>query len=163
MKFNRILDVTESDAPMLQMQSERETNELLQYDETDLHHYHTHSHHHHQHCHGNNEDDYPDHDSSMDQLEHDLAILHPETADMFEDWKCAEIKVDEIVSDPLVEDERRHDLSPVDSNVSIESMDSFFKPEADQNGSEQFISNDVVEAMRRNNRDYITLTRAVEE
>lgn len=148
MRFNRILDVTESDSPFVQAHSERDINEMLQYDESDMH---------------QNEDDYPDEDS-LGHLELDMAIIHPESAELLDDWKCAEIKVDEIVSDPLENEERRLDLSPADSNVSIESMDSFFKPEADQNGNQdQFLSDDVVAAMRRNNLDYITLTRGLEE
>lgn len=150
MKFNRILDVTECDSPLVQTYSERDTNQMLQYDESDLN------------MMLDNDDDYGDQNQMMDSLDYDLAIIHPESVELLDDWKCAEIKVDEIVSDPLENEQRRLDLSPVDSNASMESMDSFFKPEADQNGSssnEQILSDDVVEAMRRNNRDILMLTQ----
>lgn len=153
MKFNRILDVTECDSPIVQTHSEREANQMLQYDESDIN------------MMLDNDDDYCDENIMMDNLEHDLAIIHPETVELLDDWKCAEIKVDEIVSDPMENEERRLDLSPVESNASMESMDSFFKPEADQNGNnsnEQILSDDVVMAMRRNNFNILTLTRTDE-
>lgn len=139
MKFNKILDITESELPLVQTYSEREANEMLQYDESDLA--------------SHNENDYGD----DDVLEHDLAIIHPETAEMLDDWKCAEIKVDEIVSDPNA-DEPRYDLSATDSDSS---MDSFFKPEADQNI--QLLSDDAIKAMRRHNNDYTTITHVDDE
>lgn len=148
MRFNKIVDVTECDATLVQTNSERLANQMLQYDESDIN------------MMMDNDDDYSD--QVMDNLEHDLAIIHPESAELLDDWKCAEIKVDEIVSDPMENEERRFDLSPADSNTSMESMDSFFKPEADQNGNnnEQILSDNVGVAMRRNNRDILTLTQA---
>lgn len=150
MKFNKILDVTESDEPIVQMMSEREANQMLQYDETDL------IPHHNEHDEDeyNSDEDYQydEHDDYQEHLEHDLAIIHPESAEILDDWKCAEIKVDEIVSDPNEEELRHHDLSPADSDSSI---DTFFKPEADQNV--QLLSDDALRAMRRNNLDYITI------
>lgn len=137
MKFNKILDVTESDLPLVQTYCERETNDMLQYDESDF---------------AFHDNDYDD--DNNDVLEHDLAIIHPESADILDDWKCAEIKVDEIVSDP---NESNYDLS-LDSDSS---MDSFFKPEADQNI--QLLSDDAISAMRRQNNEYITITRVDDE
>lgn len=146
MKFNKILDVTESESPLVQTTSEREANQMLQYDESDLAHHEDDS---------NSEDEYNDEEGELDfqeQLEYDLAMIHPESAEILDDWKCAEIKVDEIVSDPNAVELRHHNLSPADSDSSI---DSFFKPEADQNV--QLLSDDALTAMRRNNLDYITI------
>lgn len=145
MKFNRILDVTDSESPLVQTHNERDTNQMLQYDESDM-------------------NMLLDNDQvqMMDSLEHDLAIIHPESVELLDDWKCAEIKVDEIVSDLQQSENIRLDLSPVDSNAS---MDSFFKPEADQNSSgsnEQILSDNVVMAMTRNNRDVLTFTQTDE-
>lgn len=137
MKFNKILDVTESDLPLVQTHHERQTNDMLEFDESDF---------------ASNDNDYGNDDDDDDDggaLEHDLAIIHPETAEILDDWKCAEIKVDEILSA-----EPRYDLSPADSDSS---MDSFFKPEADQNI--QLLSDDAILAMRRHNSDYTTITR----
>lgn len=148
MKFNKILDVTESESPLVQTTSEREANQMLQYDESDLVH--------HEDDNNSSEYDYNDDDEedgvfdSQEQLEYDLAMIHPESAELLDDWKFAEIKVDEIVSDPNAL--RHHNLSSVDSDSSI---DSFFKPEADQNV--QLLSDDALTAMRRNNLDYITI------
>lgn len=160
MKFNRILDVTDSESDWAQTTSERNTNQMLQYDESDMN----------QRLMMDNDDDYYEQEP-LESLEHDLAIIHPESKELLEeDWKCAEIKVDEIVSDPMENAERSHDLSSSsDSNGSMESMDWYYKPESEQNGNngnngnEQLLSDDVVIAMRRSNRDYATLTRAVEE
>ncbi|KAG5681879.1 hypothetical protein PVAND_011286 [Polypedilum vanderplanki] len=157
MKFNKIVDVTESDSMLVQASYERELNQMLQFDESDMD----------MMMLVDNDDDYCD-QVPLDALENNVAIIHPESKELFEeDWKFTEIKVDEIVSDPLDDKERHHDLSPVDSNGSIESMD-FYKPEADQNGNsnsnnERLLSDDVVIAMRRNNRDYNTLVRSTEE
>ena len=143
--------MTECDAPFVQTHNERIANQMLQFDELDIN------------MMLDNDDDYSD--QVIDNLEHDLAIIHPESVELLDDWKCAEIKVDEIVSDPMENEERRLDLSPADSNASMESMDSFFKPEADQNGNntEQILSDDVAVAMRRNNRDILTLTQAADD
>lgn len=142
MRFNKIVDVTESDSSLVQTYGERETNDMLQYDDSDLH-----------------DNDYGLDDDNDALLEHDLAIIHPESAQIMDDWKCAEIKVDEISSDPRAEeDEPHYDLSPEDSDSS---MDSFFKPEADQNI--QLLSDDAIAAMRRQNNDYTTITRVDDE
>lgn len=138
MKFTKILDVTESDLPLVQTHCERQTNDMLEYDESDF---------------ASNDNDYGDDDDGV--LEHDMAIIHPETKDILDDWKCAEIKVDEILSDPNIDEPRYHDLSAADSDSS---MDSFFKPEADQNI--QLLSDDAIQAMRRHNTDYTTIARA---
>jgi hypothetical protein len=80
---------------------------------------------------------------------------------MMSDWTCAEIKVDEISSNDL-EDEKNQ-ISPSGSTSSIESMDSFYKPEADQSEHEQLLSEHVVNALRRDMKDYSTIARDVEE
>ncbi|CAH1720001.1 unnamed protein product [Chironomus riparius] len=151
MRFNKIVDVTECDEMFVQTHSERIANQMLQYDELDIN------------MMLDNDDDYSD--QVIDNLEHELAIIHPESVELLDDWKCAEIKVDEIVSDAMENEEKRLDLSSADSNASMESMDSFFKPEADQNGNntEQILSDDIAFAMRRNNRDILTLTQAADD
>lgn len=156
MKFNKILDVTESDSPFVQSGCERENNQMLQYDDSDL------TLHEHNDDFDNDgyegeiEDDDRSEQDLQEHLEHDLAIIHPESAGMMDDWKCAEIKVDEIVSDP--NEQRQYDLSHGESDSSI---DSFFKPEADQNV--QLISDDALAAIRRNNHDFTTITRVHDE
>ena len=142
MKFNKIVDVTESENSLVQTHSEREANSMLQYDETDLI--------------NENRSEYEVNDEEA--LEHDLAIIYPETVELMDDWKCAELKVDEIVSDPNVVEEFRYELSLVGSDSSL---DSFFKPEADQNI--QLLSEEAVSAMRHQNNDYATITRVDEE
>jgi hypothetical protein len=148
MKFNKILDVTESDSPFVQTGCERENNQMLQYDDSDLTL-------HDDYDNDGYEEEIEDDDRSeqdfQEHLERDLAIIHPESAGMMDDWKCAEIKVDEIVSDQS--EQRQYDLSHGDSDSSI---DSFFKPEADQNV--QLISDDALAAIRHN-YDFTTITR----
>jgi hypothetical protein len=95
-------------------------------------------------------------DDEHDALEHDLAIIHPESSEILDDWKCTDIKVDEIVSDPNA-DAPRYDLSATDSDSS---MDSFFKPEADQNI--QLLSDEAIMAMRRYN-NYTAITHVDNE
>lgn len=151
MKFNKILDVTESDAPFVQAGYERENNQMLQYDDSDLTMQEDYDNDGYE---GEMEDDDRSEQDFQEHLEHDLAIIHPESAGMMDDWKCAEIKVDEIVSDPNEQQQRQYDLSHGDSDSSI---DSFFKPEADQNV--QLISDDALAAIRRNNYDFTTITR----
>lgn len=118
MKFTKIFDVTDSETSMVQSQTERETNQMVQYEESNM---------------TTNEED------EQNQLQHDLDVLLPESREIMGDWTCAEIKVDEINSGALEEEDKRQDLSPTGSTSSIESMDSFYKPEADQSEHEQFL------------------------
>lgn len=94
-------------------------------------------------------------DDQQDNIQHDIEVLLPESKEIMSDWTCAEIKIDEINSDPMENDDMRQDLSPTGSSSSIESMDSFYKPEADQ--SDQMLSEHVTNALRRDIRDYTTI------
>lgn len=96
-------------------------------------------------------------DDQQDIIQHDIEVLLPESKDIMSDWTCAEIKIDEINSDPMENDDMRQDLSPTGSSSSIESMDSFYKPEADQ--SDQMLSEHVTNALRRDIRDFTTIAR----
>lgn len=128
MKFTKIFDFTDNDSTT---GPERDCN--LQRDESE----------------GSlNEDD------EQSIVQHDLEVILPESKEIMGDWTCAEIKVDEINSDPLENENKRHDLSPTGSSASIESMDSFYKPEADQSEHEQNLSEHVTNALRREARDY---------
>jgi hypothetical protein len=138
MKFTKIFDVTDTDS--VTSPTEIEANKQLQYDDEML------------------EDD----DESVN-IQHDLEVLLPESKEMMSDWTCAEIKVDEIKSDEVENDERRNDLSPTGSNSSNESLDSFYKPEADQSDHDQILSDHVVHALRRDAKDYAKIARDVEE
>lgn len=93
-------------------------------------------------------------DDQQDIIQHDIEVLLPESKDIMSDWTCAEIKIDEINSDPMENDDMRQDLSPTGSSSSIESMDSFYKPEADQ-----MLSEHVTNALRRDIRDFTTHAR----
>lgn len=98
----------------------------------------------------NQQEDYdtPMHDDDQqDIIQHDLEVLHPESKEMMGDWTCAEIKVDEINSN----EDDRPDMSPTDSTSS---MDSFYKPEADQSEHEQSLSEHVTNAFRRDTKDH---------
>lgn len=141
MKFTKIVDVTDvvdSDASSLaQNQAERETNQQQFQDEDDD---------------GLMNDD--DDDDEQNIIQHDIGVLMPESKEIMSDWTCSEIKVDEITSDALDNEEKRHqDLSPAGSTSSIESMD-FYKPEADQSEHEQTLSEHVANALRRETKDY---------
>lgn len=94
-------------------------------------------------------------DDQQDNIQYDIEVLLPESKEIMSDWTCAEIKIDEINSDPMENDDMRQDLSPTGSSSSIESMDSFYKPEADQ--SDQMLSDHVTNALRRDIRDYTTI------
>lgn len=141
MKFTKIFDVTDSESS-IQSQTERETNQMLQYDDSDM---------------MMNEED------EQNQIQHDLDVLLPESREIMGDWTCAEIKVDEINSGALEEEDQRQELSPTGSSSSIESMDSFYKPEADQSEHEQLLSDHVQNALRRDTKDYATITRGIED
>lgn len=142
MKFTKIFDVTDSDSPLVQSQMERDNNQQLMFDDTDM---------------TMHDDD--ENDSEM--IQHELNILYPETREL-SDWKCAEIKVDEIVSNAFDDDDDLNgELSPAGSTSS---MDSFYKPEADQTSEhEQLICDDVVSALQRDHRDFATITRGVDD
>lgn len=77
-------------------------------------------------------------DEHEQNFQHDIEVLLPESIEIMGDWTCAEIKVNEINSDER--DGRRDSLSPAGSSSSIESMDSFYKPEADQSEHDQNLS-----------------------
>ena len=128
MKFTKIFDYTDDvNVP------ERDINQNLQCDESEAS--------------MNDEDE-------QSIVQHDLEVILPESKEIMGDWTCAEIKVDEINSDPLENDDKRADLSPSSSSASIESMDSFYKPEADQSEHEQNLSEHVANALRREARDF---------
>lgn len=119
MKFTKIFDVTDSESTMIQNKLEQEAN---QYEESET-------------LMGEEEE--------QELIQHDLGVLHPESREIMSEWTCAEIKVDEISSDACENDESRQELSPTGSSSSIESMDSFYKPEADQKEHEQLLSEHV--------------------
>jgi hypothetical protein len=129
MKFTKIFDVTDSDSPMVQSQTEYEANKNA------------------------NSENVMNEDDQQDLIQHDLEVLLPESKEMMADWTCAEIKVDEINSDDRERDEQRQDLSPTGSSSSIESMDSFYKPEADQKDHELAPDN-AQSVHRRDAREY---------
>lgn len=132
MKFTKIVDVTDvvssNNSPMPQFHSDTDGNQMFSYEDVDPTH---------------NEDD------EQDLIQHDIEVLLPESKEIMADWTCAEIKVDEITSDELDHDHKRAEMSPTGSTSSIESMDSFYKPEADQ--SEPF---EHGVSARREARDY---------
>jgi len=158
MKFAKIIDVTDSDSTMVQSQSERDFNLQLQFDDSEIL---SMRHHHNNDSDDDMNDEDIDFETEQKQIQHDLALLHPETRQFMGDWKCAEIKVDEITSDALADDDRS-EMSPAGSTSS---MDSFYKPEADQTSEHdaQLLSDDVVTALQRDSKDYATITRGVEE
>ena len=88
-----------------------------------------------------------------------LEVLLPESKEIMGEWTCSEIKVDEINSNDL-NGENRVDMSPTGSTSSIESMDSFYKPEADQKEHE-LLSHDI--ATRRDAKEHSTATRDIED
>lgn len=139
MKFTKIFDVTE-DSPAVQCQSERENNQVLQCDESEI--------------------EMTDEDE-QNIIQHDLEVLLPESKEIMGDWTCSVIKVDEINSNETDSKEKRQDLSPTSSSSSIESMDSFYKPEADQSEHEQILVNPAVNA--RDAKDHAAVTRDFEE
>lgn len=131
MKFTKIFDVTERDSDAPQSQSDGDANQAFDNPDMILH-----------------------DDDEQDIIQHDLEVLLPESMEIMgdHDWTCAEIKVDEINSDALEHEDQRLDLSPTGSTSSIESMDSFYKPEADQSEHEQNLSEHVANALRRDAR-----------
>lgn len=141
MKFTKIVDMNADSvgSSVVQSETERDANEMLQYD--DMMH---------------DEDE-------QDNIQYDLEMLLPESREILNEWTCAEIKVDEISSDPSANVERRQDISPTGSTSSIESMDSFYKPEADQSEHEQLLSEQVVRALQRDTKDYTKIAAKVDE
>lgn len=111
MKFTKIFDMTD-ESPMASNQNETDTNEQA-------------------------EDNEMSQDEQEQNFQHDIEVLLPESMEIMGDWTCSEIKVDEINSDALENDEKRENMSPTGSSCSIESMDSFYKPEADQSEHDQ--------------------------
>lgn len=115
MKFTKIFDMTGEDSNQNQM----ENNSNIQHEESEL-----------------------SQDEQEQNFQHDIEVLLPESMEIMGDWTCSEIKVDEINSNDLENsnDEKRENLSPTGSSCSIESMDSFYKPEADQSEHDQNLS-----------------------
>lgn len=140
MKFTKIFDVTDNESLLNQSQTEDDVDQMHQYEDSEML-----------------------HSDDEQHMEHDLDVLLPESRDIMADWTCAEIKIDEINSDALEANTMRKDLSPTGSSSSIESMDSFYKPEADQNEHEQLMSEHVQTALRRDVKDYATITRDIDE
>lgn len=103
-------------------------------------------------------------DDEQDIIQHDIEVLLPESKEMMSDWTCAEIKIDEINSDSLENDEKREEMSPNGSSSSMESMDSFYKPEADQNEhDQQSMCEHVTSALRRESREFPTFGNGNDE
>lgn len=127
MKFTKIVDITEqgeNESSMTQSQSGNDAGLHIHYDE---------------------DDQMLDDEDEQDIIQHDIEVLLPESKELLSDWTCETIKVDEITSDAL---EENQELTPTGSSSSIESMD-FYKPEADQ--SEQIPSEQ--HALRRESRN----------
>lgn len=121
MKFTKIFDMTDTES--ISSQAEHDTNHKLEYDDSDM---------------------VMGEDGERNMFQHDLDVLLPESKEIMSDWTCAEIKVNEINSDETEENERQ-EMSPTVSSSSIESMDSFYKPEADQKEHDATITRDVEE------------------
>lgn len=138
MKFTKILDMTDSESVM--SQTEHDANQKLEYDDSEM---------------------MMDEEMERNLFQHDLEVLLPESKEIMSDWTCSEIRVDEINSDEL--DSKRQEMSPTGSSSSIESMDSFYKPEADQKEHDQLLSDHVVTALRRDTKEYATITRDIDE
>jgi hypothetical protein len=139
MKFTKIFDMTDSES--ITSQTEHDANQKLEYDDSEM---------------------LMGEEDERNIFQHDLEVLLPESKEIMSDWTCAEIKVDEINSDETGEN-KRLEISPTGSSSSIESMDSFYKPEADQKEHDQLLSDHVVSALRRDTKEYSTITRDVEE
>jgi hypothetical protein len=142
MKFTKIFDVTDDESPPTQSHAETEATHTAHVDDSEKL---VHS------------------DEDQQPIQHDLEVILPESKEIMAEWTCAEIKVDEISSGELKNDLARQDLSPTDSSSSIESMDSFYKPEADQKEREQLLSEYVATDLRWDVKDYATVTRDIDE
>lgn len=140
MKFTKILDMTDTESII--SQTEHDANQKLEYDDSEM---------------------MMDEEMERNMFQHDLEALLPESKEIMSDWTCSEIRVDEINTDELDSDTRRQEMSPTGSNSSIESMDSFYKPEADQKEHDQLLSDHVVTALRRDAKEYATFTRDIDE
>jgi hypothetical protein len=138
MKFTKIVDMTDTESII--SQADQDAIQKLEYDDEML----------------------LDSDEERNMFQHDVEVLLPESKEIMKDWTCAEIKVDEINSNEM--DGDCNPMSPTGSSSSIESMDSFYKPEADQKEhDEELLSEHVVTALRRDAKEYATITRDVEE
>lgn len=133
MKFTQIFDITDNESIISQM--EHDNDQKLEFDEEMM----------------------LDAEEERNIFQNNLEVLLPESKEIMGDWTCAEIKVDEINSN-----ENRNDMSPTGSTSSIESMDSFYKPEADQKEHE-LLSKDDVTVARRDAKEYSTITRDIED
>lgn len=140
MTFTKILDMTDTES--IARQTEHDTNQKLEFDDSEM---------------------LMGEEDERTIFQHDLEVLVPESVKIMSDWKCSGIIVNEINSDEKDEETMRQEMSPTGSSSSIESMDSFYKPEADQSEHEQLLSDQVVTALRRDAKEYATITRDVEE
>lgn len=91
------------------------------------------------------------HDDNESLIQQDVALLLPETKEIMSDWTCAEIKIDEINSENVITSD--------DRTSSVESMDSFYKPEADQSEHEQqnLMSENVIDVLNKDTKNYTIL------
>jgi hypothetical protein len=138
MKFTKIVDMTDTESII--SQADQDAIQKLEYDDEMM----------------------LDSEEGRNLFQHDLEVLLPESKEIMKEWTCAEIKVDEINTSDLNSD--RNVMSPTGSSSSIESMDSFYKPEADQKEhDEELLSEHVVSALRRDTKEYATITRDIEE
>lgn len=135
MKFTNIFDVTDDES-----QADNDNSHMIHYDSESAF------------------------QGDMDQQSvHDLEAIISESVEIMPDWRCAAIKVDEINSNEVLTESQREDLSPTGSSTSIESMDSFYKPEADQKEHDQTLSEHVHAALLDNVKDYATVTRDIDD
>lgn len=139
MKFSKILDMTDTES--ITSQTEHDANQKLEFDDSEM---------------------LMDEETEKDIFQHDVEVLLPESKEMMGDWTCSGIRVDEINSDEL-DDESRLETSPSGSSTSIESMDSFYKPEADQKEHDQLLSDNVVAALHRDTKDFATISHSIDE
>jgi hypothetical protein len=139
MNFRKILDMTDTESII--SQTERDANQKLEYDDDDM---------------------MMDEDDEKNIFQHDLEVILPESKEIMSDWTFSVIRVNEINSNEM-DEEMRQEMSQTGSSSSIESMDSFYKPEADQKDHEQLLSDNVVTALRRDTKEYATITRDIDE
>lgn len=150
MKFAKIFDMTDDEDEDHEEPDDNEANDNLQYDDALM----------------------MEDPSEQGVIKHDLEALIPESKDIMSDWKCSMIRVAGINSDEQEKEEEegeekdeatKMEASAIGSSSSMESMDSFYKPEADQSEHEQILSQNVVSALNRDTRDYATIARDIDE
>lgn len=136
--FTKILDMTDNES--IASQTEHDANQKLEFDDSEM---------------------LMGEEDEETIVQHELKVLVPESKEILKDWRCSGIVVNEISSDDR--EDNRQEMSPTGSSSSIESMDSFYKPEADQKEHEQLLSDQVVTALQRDTKEYATITRDIEE